>query len=78
MVYAKQRRFAEALEALGKAESLDAGFSRTYLYRGKVYLLMGKAPEAVENYRRALALDPTLEEARQDLAQIQAKLSAMH
>jgi tetratricopeptide (TPR) repeat protein len=74
MVYAKSSQYPEALEALATAERLDPAFARTYLYRGKIFLKTGRVPEAVVNYQRALALDRNLEEARQDLAQVQSKL----
>jgi len=57
MVHAKQRRHAEALQALEKAEKLDGGFGMTYVYRGNIHLIDGRLDEAEAAYRRALALN---------------------
>jgi hypothetical protein len=35
-------------------------------------------PAAIQEYRRALLIDPTLEDARHDLALAQARLRAGH
>jgi len=78
MVYAQQSRWAEALQALATAERLDPGFPDTYAYRGKIYLNTNQAPAAIREYRRALAIDPTLEDARHDLAIAAARLRASH
>jgi protein O-mannosyl-transferase len=76
MVYAKQQRWAEALDALDTAEKIDPTWAVTYDYRGGVRLLTNQAQAAVEDYKHALALNPDLEEARRGLAQAQARLNA--
>jgi tetratricopeptide (TPR) repeat protein len=73
-VYAGQRQWAEALDALSIAEKLDPNFAITYLYRGKVYLNSNRPAEAVEQYRRALAIDPQVPDGRHDLAIAQSML----
>jgi tetratricopeptide (TPR) repeat protein len=78
MAYAQQSRWAEALQALATAEKLDPRFPDTYAYRGKIYLNANQVPAAIQEYQRALAIDPTLEDARHDLAQAQARLRAGH
>ena len=78
MVYAQQSRWAEALQALATAEKLDPAFPDTYAYRGKIYLSTNQVPAAIQEYQRALAIDPTLEDARHDLAIAQARLRAGH
>ncbi|HEY1342201.1 MAG TPA: tetratricopeptide repeat protein [Bryobacteraceae bacterium] len=75
MVHAKRQQYTEALEALDKAQQIDSKYSRTYLYRGKVFLSTGRVQEAVQQYQLALAMNPELEEARQDLAMVQARLN---
>ena len=77
-VYAERSRWAEALQALATAEKLDPQFPDTYVYRGKVYLNANQVPAAVQEYRRALAIDSTLEDARHDLAIAEARLRAGH
>ena len=66
-VHAEQSRWTEALEALATAEKLDPRNPDIYAYRGKVHMLTNQVLEAVKDYQRALAIDPTLEDARQDL-----------
>jgi len=70
MEYAKQSKFAEALAALDKAAALDPRFEITYSYRGNVYSMMGNAPKAIEDYRRALEINPEDQTARQGLARL--------
>jgi tetratricopeptide (TPR) repeat protein len=77
-VHAQQSRWPEALQALATAEKLDPGFPDTYVYRGKIYLNTNQAPAAIQEYLRALAIDPTLEDARHDLAIAEARLRAGH
>jgi tetratricopeptide (TPR) repeat protein len=67
MIQAKHGRYDEALDALSTAEKIDPGFAMTYLYRGKIYRLQKRPADAIVQYQRALALDPTLEEAGRDL-----------
>jgi tetratricopeptide (TPR) repeat protein len=78
MAYAQQSRWPEALQALATAEKLDPKFPETYSYRGKIYLNTNQVPAAIQEYRRALAIDPTLEDARHDLAIAEGRLRAGH
>ena len=78
MAYAQQSRWVEALQALATAEKLDPKFPDTYVYRGKIYLNANQVPAAIQEYRRALLIDPTLEDARHDLAIAEARLRAGH
>jgi tetratricopeptide (TPR) repeat protein len=78
MVYAQQSRWAEALEVLATAEKIDPNFPDTYTYRGKVYLSTNQVQAAIREYQRALAIDPTLEDARHDLAIAEGRLRAGH
>lgn len=74
MVYGKLSRWPEALDALATAERLDSSFPYTYVNLGKVHMLTNQVQAAVEDYQRALALDPTLDDARHDLAIAAARL----
>jgi tetratricopeptide (TPR) repeat protein len=78
MAYAQQSRWVEALQALATAEKLDPKFPDTYAYRGKIYLNANQVPAAIQEYRRALEIDPTLEDARHDLAIAEGRLRAGH
>ncbi len=75
-VYAGQRQWAEALDALSIAEKLDPNFAITYLYRGKVFLNSNRPAEAVAQYQRALAIDPQIPDGQHDLAIAQSMLRA--
>jgi tetratricopeptide (TPR) repeat protein len=76
MVYAKRSQWAEALDALATAEKIEPQFAITYLYRGKIYIATNVAAQAVVNLERALSLDPTLSEARRELARARQMLRA--
>lgn len=60
MEYAKLGQYPQSLDALETAARLDPGFAITYFYRGNVYALQGNKARAAEEYRHAVALDPTL------------------
>lgn len=77
MVYAKRSRWAEAMEALDEAQKIDPTYSMTYYYKGGVYLSQNMVPQAVENYRLAVQLDPEYEPAVQGLANAEARLRAL-
>jgi Tfp pilus assembly protein PilF len=70
VVYAERDRWAEALEALASAETRDANFPPTYIYRGKVFLKTNRYNDAVKEYQRALAalaIEPGYEAQVQEL-----------
>ena len=46
----------------------------TYNYRAKLYYQLNDLKPAAENYRRALALDPTLADAREELKRAETML----
>jgi tetratricopeptide (TPR) repeat protein len=73
MVYGKQRRNAEALDALATAEKIDPSFDMTYVYRAGVRISEGNPAAAMEDFRHALALNPRNQTARQALAMIEAQ-----
>ncbi len=76
MVYAKRSHWPEALDALAAAEKRDPNYAVTYYYRGGVRAKTGDFAGAVADYQHALALDPTLEPARQGLAYAEGQLRA--
>ena len=47
MIYAKRRRWSEALDALAIAERLDPSYAVTYAYRGKIFFNLNRVAEAV-------------------------------
>jgi tetratricopeptide (TPR) repeat protein len=72
MVYAKQQQYSEALQALAEAERISPAWAPTFNYRAKIRFQQNDYPGAIADYRRALALDPTLADARADLARAEA------
>ncbi len=56
--YYERGQMDVALEELGEAARLDAGYARIYNVYGLVYAAMGDNAKAEENYRRALSLAP--------------------
>jgi len=73
-VYAERQRWPEALDALATAEKLNPNYAVTYSYRGKVHLGANQPAAAVQDYQRALALDPNLPQAKEELARAQAQV----
>lgn len=73
MVYARQSRWAEAMEALDTAMRIDPGYAMTFVYRGDVRLSLNDPAAAIAEYRRALALDPGNELAAQKLIQAEQR-----
>jgi protein O-mannosyl-transferase len=77
-VYADDRRWDEASDALTTAEKIDPGFAVIYWYRGNIHFIKNELPQAIEDFRHALRLDPALADARQSLARAQQLLLARH
>jgi tetratricopeptide (TPR) repeat protein len=67
LILGKQGKGAAALQALEEATRLDPGFAPTHAIRGNVYATQNDWPKAVEEFRRALQLDPGNATARQGL-----------
>jgi tetratricopeptide (TPR) repeat protein len=72
-VYGEQGKAGEALQALQTAEKINPNFAMTYAIRGNVYEVMGNYPAAAQQYRRALALEPSYTAAREALARVLAR-----
>jgi tetratricopeptide (TPR) repeat protein len=73
MIYGKQGRMPEALEALAEAEKLDPRFEMTYVYRGNVFEVMGDRAAAGREYKRALEVNPGNSVALQALGRLGAQ-----
>jgi tetratricopeptide (TPR) repeat protein len=76
MVHAQRGQRAEALEALAAAEKADPNWAPTYNYRAKIHFQANELAPAVANYRKALALQPSLADAREELLRAEAMLRA--
>jgi protein O-mannosyl-transferase len=77
-VYADNRQWEEAANVLETARKLDPSFAMIYEYRGEIHLVKNELPQAIQDFREALALDSTLTESRQYLGQAQQRLLARH
>jgi tetratricopeptide (TPR) repeat protein len=75
MIYGKRKQWPEALDALATAEKLDPNFATTYVYRGLVHTATDQLETAIQDYRRALAIDPKYRQAIDGLAQAQTLLA---
>lgn len=64
-IYLKQNKLDDAIAAFEEAQRFDAKVAEAYLLRSKQREAKGQAEQAREDYRQALALDPSLEGARQ-------------
>lgn len=71
MEYGKAGKYPQALDALATAEKLDPNFAMTYYYRGLVYTQEGNNPQAAQEFRHVLAIDPQNQVARDALAKTQ-------
>jgi Tfp pilus assembly protein PilF len=76
MVHAQRGQRAEALEALAAAEKADPNWAPTYNYRAKIHFQANELAPAVANYRKALALQPSLADAQLELQRAEAMLRA--
>lgn len=74
MVYAKQGKRTEALQALETAAKLNPAYELTYVYRGNLFASANEFQAAMEDYRHALRLNPRDEAARKALALIENRL----
>jgi tetratricopeptide (TPR) repeat protein len=74
MVYARQSRWTEALDALARAETFDPGSDMIYDNRGGIRAHNHDLPGALADYRRALALNPANQHARQMLEIVERQL----
>ncbi len=70
MEYAKMAQYPQALDVLAIAAKLDPRFERTYVYRGNIYALEGNRARAVEEFQRALRLNPQDQYARDGLMKV--------
>jgi tetratricopeptide (TPR) repeat protein len=77
MIYVQLRRRTEALDALATAQRLDPNWAPTYNYRAKLYFQENDLPDAVAEYRHALALDYHLTDAAEELKRAEAQLRAV-
>jgi tetratricopeptide (TPR) repeat protein len=54
----KRQQYDKVLEVLKEAETRNPNFVHLYSARGETYMAMGKMPEAIECYKKAIELSP--------------------
>ncbi|MBI2680833.1 MAG: tetratricopeptide repeat protein [Candidatus Solibacter usitatus] len=74
MVYGKQGKNAEALEALDTAITLNPRYGMSYIYRGGVHLALKDPAAAAADFKRALAIDPANQSALDALRMAEGQL----
>ena len=70
-VAANHQRYGEALEAFAQAEKMDPNYVMTFVNRGTLYKVLRQYPQALENYQRALQIDPANELAARGVSEVQ-------
>ncbi len=73
-IYAKQKRYAEAHEALDMAIRLNPADETSYIYRGNIFVEQGEYVKAIDNYRVALRVNPASRYARDGLRVAESRL----
>src|SRR5690606_5640782 len=58
--HASQFRWDAAIEAYTRAIEMDPGYARVYFNRGLAYAALKHYEEAIADYEKATALDPSL------------------
>jgi protein O-mannosyl-transferase len=74
MIYGKQSKIEQSLDALATAEKLDARWEMTYVYRGNDYMATGHPEQAIVEYRKALSIDPANQGALDNMSAAQRQL----
>lgn len=75
-VYGKQGKAAESLEAYEHALKLDPNSDNAYVARGHWHAAAGELQAAMADYRRALALNPANQIARESLEMVERQSAA--
>ncbi len=77
-VYGSRTRWAEALDALATAGTIDPNYPPIYVYRGNVYFNTRQYAPAIAEYQLALKHQPDNLEAMQNLMKARQLLRAAH
>lgn len=72
LVYYDQKKFKEALEIFRMSTTIKNSFADGYYWMAKTEEQLNRTEDATNNYKRALALDQSLEEARTALKRLGA------
>jgi tetratricopeptide (TPR) repeat protein len=72
LVYYDQKKYAEAWKVFSKSTEVSNTFADGYFWMAKAEEKMNQKEEAIANYKRSLALDQSLKEAREELKRLGA------
>jgi tetratricopeptide (TPR) repeat protein len=75
MMHGKRGNTKEALDALASAQMLNPRFEMTFVYRGNVFLSAGEPSAAINEFNRALEINPRNDAARDGLRVAQSQLT---
>ncbi len=70
--YFDQKNYTEARKVFEKSTSVKNSFADGYYWMAKCDENLNNKPEAIDNYKRSIALDPGFTEAREALARLQS------
>ena len=73
MIYGKQGKDAEALEAIAAALELNPREDMAYFYRGNLRVRSGDLTGAAADYSKAIEINPDNEQARRGLLRVQSR-----
>lgn len=73
VLYARQGKVDEAMDALMKGQVIDPTYMVTYLYRARILQAMNRIPEAIQNVQMIVETQPTDESAQLLLRQLQGQ-----
>lgn len=71
LVYYDMAKYQEAWKVFNKSTEVSNKFAEGYFWMAKAEEKMNKKQEAIDNYKRALALDQTITEAREGIQRLE-------
>jgi tetratricopeptide (TPR) repeat protein len=72
LIYFDQQQYQKALNIFQFASTVNNLYADAYYYMGRCYEMMNKKDSAVLRFKQSLQLDPTLDEAKTHLKQLDA------
>jgi tetratricopeptide (TPR) repeat protein len=70
LVYYDEQKFAEALKVFKQSTNVKNSFADGYFWMAKAEEKLNRKEDAINNYKRSLALDQSIEEARDALKRL--------
>ena len=72
LLYYDDKEYKKAMEVFELSTIVKNDFADGYFWQGKTYLKMNQPEEAILHFKKSLALDPSLAEARNELKTLNA------